>query len=74
MNPNQVESTGGLPGLLRAIAVLAVLVLASIGGLGVLEVIPVEDLRRWFTKTGLVIAIVVATVVALFALVRTGKP
>jgi len=72
MNPSE-ESRGGLTGVLRAIGVLAVLVLALIGILAVLEVISVEELRQWFTKAGLVIAIVVATVVALFVLARGGK-
>jgi hypothetical protein len=59
--------------VLRAIGVLAVLVLALIGILAVLEVISVEELRQWFTKAGLIIAIVVATVVALFVLARSGR-
>ena len=73
MNPNDPESRGGLTGVLRAIGVLAVLVLALIGILAVLEVISVEELRQWFTKAGLIIAIVVATVVALFVLARAGS-
>jgi hypothetical protein len=73
MNPNEPESKGGLTGVLRAIGVLAVLVLALIGILAVLEVISVEELRQWFTKAGLVLAIVVATVIALFVLARGGK-
>ena len=73
MNPNEPESRGGLTGVLRAIGVLAVLVLALIGILAVLEVISVEELRQWFTKAGLVLAIVVATVVALFVLARGGR-
>ena len=73
MNPNEPQSRGGLPGLLQAVGVLAVLVLALIGILAVLDVISVEELRQWFTKAGLVIAIVVATVIALFVLARGGK-
>ncbi|MGH8675439.1 MAG: hypothetical protein ACREVG_14145 [Burkholderiales bacterium] len=72
MNPNEPESRGGLPALLRAVGALAVLVLALIGILAVLDVISAEDLRQWFTKAGLVIAIVVATVIALFVLARPG--
>ena len=73
MNPNEPESRGGLPAVLRAVGALAVLVLALIGMLAVLDVISVEELRQWFTKAGLVIAIVIATVVALFVLARGGK-
>ena len=72
MNPNEPESRGGLPALLRAVGALAVLVLALIGILAVLDIISVEELRQWFTKAGLVIAIVIATVVALFVLARGG--
>ena len=73
MNPNEPESRGGLPALLRAVGVLAVLVLALIAILAVLDVVSAEELRQWFTKAGLVIAIVVATVIALFVLGRGGK-
>ena len=73
MNPNEPESRGGLPALLRAVGALAVLVLALIGILAVLDVISIEELRQWFTKAGLVIAIVIATVIALFVLARGGK-
>ena len=73
MNPNEPESRGGLPALLRAIGALAVLALALIGILAVLDVISIEELRQWFTKAGLVIAIVIATVIALFVLARGGK-
>jgi len=73
MTPNEPESRGGLPAILRAIAVLAVLSLALLGILAVLDVIPIEELRQWFTKAGLVLAIVVATVIALFVLARGGK-
>ena len=73
MNPNEPESRGGLPAVLRAVAALAVLALPLIGILAVLDIISVEELRQWFTKAGLVIAIVIATVVALFVLARGGK-
>lgn len=72
MNPNEPESRGGLSALLRAVGALAVLVLALIGILAVLDIISAEELRQWFTKAGLVIAIVLATVVALFVLARGG--
>ena len=73
MNPNEPESRGGLPAVLRAIGALAVVALALIGILAVLDVISIEELRQWFTKAGLVIAIVIATVIALFVLARGGK-
>jgi membrane protein YdbS with pleckstrin-like domain len=72
MNPNEPESRGGLPALLRAVGALAVLLLALIGILAVLDIVTAEELREWFTKTGLVIAIVLAAVVALFVLTRAG--
>ncbi|MGH8706014.1 MAG: hypothetical protein ACREUO_11445 [Burkholderiales bacterium] len=72
MNPNEPESRGGLPALLRAVGALAVLVLALIGVLAVLEIISAEELREWFGKAGLVAAIVIAAAVALFVLARTG--
>lgn len=73
MNPNEPESRGGLPAALRAIGALAVLALALIGILAVLDIISIEELRQWFTKAGLVIAIVIATVIVLFVLARGGK-
>ena len=73
MNPNEPESRGGLPAVLRAIGALAVVALALIGILAVLDIISIEELRQWFTKAGLVIAIVIAAVIALFVLARGGK-
>ncbi|MEW6689885.1 MAG: hypothetical protein AB1452_12430 [Pseudomonadota bacterium] len=73
MNPNQVETGGGLPGAMRAVGALAVIVVALIGVLAVLEVIPREALQEWFTKAGLVLVIVVAAAVALALIARAGK-
>ncbi len=73
MNPNEKETGAGLPGALRATAALAVIVVALIGVLAVLEVIPREALQEWFTKIGLVIVIVVAAAIALALLARGGK-
>ncbi len=70
---NQPESGGGLSGLLRVSAALAVVVLALIGVLAVLEVIPAEVLKEWATKIGLVILILAAAAVAIAALVRGGR-
>ena len=72
MNPNQAESGGGLPGAMRAIGVLAVIVAALIGVLAVLGVIPDEALQEWFTKAGLVLVIVVAAAIAVALLARSG--
>ena len=70
---NRPETGGGLSGVLRASAALAVLLLALIGVLAVLEVIPPEVLKEWATKIGLVILILVAAAVAIAALARGGK-
>lgn len=70
---NQPESGSGMSGLLRASATLAVVVLALIGVLAVLDVIPSEVLKEWATKIGLVVLILVAAAVAIAALVRGGK-
>lgn len=72
MNPNQTETGGGLPGAMRAIGALAVIVVALIGVLTVLDVIPREALQEWFTKAGLVLVIVVAAAIALALIARAG--
>ncbi len=70
---NQPESGSGMSGLLRAAAALAVLVLAAIGMLAVLEVISAEVSKEWATKLGLVFLILFAAAVAIAALLRGGK-
>jgi len=70
MNPNQPESRGGLPGALRAIGVIAVIVVALVGIGVVLDVIPREALEGWMTKIGLALLIVVGAAVALALLMR----
>jgi hypothetical protein len=72
MNPNQAEGGAGLPGAMRAIGALAVIVVALIGVLAVLEVIPREALQEWFTKAGLVVAIVIAAGIAVALIARAG--
>ena len=72
MNPNQAETRRGLPGAMRAIGALAIVVVALIGVLTVLEVIPREALQEWFTKAGLVLVIVIAAAIALGLLARAG--
>lgn len=73
MNPNQAETGAGLPGAMRAIGALAVIVVALIGVLTVLDVIPREALQEWFTKAGLVLVIVVAAAIALALIARSGR-
>lgn len=72
MNPNEAEAKPGLSGVLRGIGALAVLVVALIGALAVLGLIPQEALQEWFTKTGLVLVIVIAAAVAMALLARSG--
>ena len=72
MNPNQVETGAGWAGAMRAIGAIAVLVAALIGVLAVLDVLPKDALQEWFTKTGLVVAIVVAAGIALAMIARGG--
>ncbi len=73
MEINQPDPKVGLSGVLRAVAVMAVVVVALIGVLAVLEIIPREVLQEWFTKAGLVVAIVVGAVVALALIARGGR-
>lgn len=73
MNPNQAESGAGLPGAMRAIGALAVIAVALIGVLAVLEIIPRDVLQEWFTKTGLVVVIVIAAGIALALIARAGR-
>ena len=72
MNPNEQEKGGGLPAAMRGVAALAIIIVALIGGLAVLEVIPREALQEWFTKVGLLVLIVVGAGIALALLARAG--
>ena len=72
MNPNQVETGAGWAGAMRAIGAIAVIAAALVGVLAVLDIIPHDVLQEWFTKTGLVIAIVVAAGIALAMIARGG--
>lgn len=72
MNPNEPESRGGLPAMLRAVGALAVLVVAMIGILAVLDAIPADALKEWFTKAALVFVILVAAVAAIWVMMRGG--
>jgi hypothetical protein len=72
MNPNEQETSGGLPASLRGVAAISVIVVALVGVLAVLEVIPREALQEWFTKIGLVALIVVGAAIAVALLARAG--
>ena len=72
MNPNQVEMRPGLPGAMRVIGMLSVVLAALIGVLAVLGVIPQEVLQEWVTKAALVLVIVVGAAVAIAMLARSG--
>lgn len=72
MNPNEAEVKPGLSGALRGIGALAILVVALIGVLAVLGMIPQEALQEWFTKAGLVLVIVIAAAIAVALLARSG--
>lgn len=58
MDPNAKEDTAGLSGTLRIVGVMAVLLLALLGILVVLEVIPRSALSEWATKIALVAMII----------------
>lgn len=69
----ETERQPGLSGALKGIAALAILVVALIGVLAVLGVIPNEALQEWFTKAGLVLVIVIAAAIALGLITRSGS-
>jgi len=73
MEVNQPDPKPAFGGVLRAVAVLAVMVLAGIGILAVLGIIPQEALQEWATKIGLIAAIIAAAAVVLGLLARSGK-
>jgi uncharacterized membrane protein len=70
MNVNEPHPAVGFSGVLRAIGVLAVLILALVASLVVLDFIPREALQEWLTKFGLIALIVVAAAVALMMLMK----
>jgi hypothetical protein len=57
---------------MRAIGTIAVIVVAGIGVLVVLDILPRDILQETFTKFGLVIVIVVAAAIALSLIARGG--
>ena len=72
MEINQVDPKPGLSGALRAIGVIAILLVALIGILAVMGVIAQEALQEWFTRAGLVLAIIVGAAVALRLISKKG--
>ncbi len=70
---NEPEARAGMPGLGRAFAALAVVVLAGIGVLAVFGVIPAEALKEWGTQAGISLVIIVAAAIAIAVLVRGGE-
>ena len=72
-DPRQSESGAGMPGVLKAIAAFAIVLVATIGVLAVLEVIPREMMQEWFTKGILLVLIIGGASVALALLGRSGR-
>jgi len=68
MSNDPEQRTGGLGGTVRLIPVFAILALALLAALVVLDVIPREQLAEWGTKIGLLAAIAVAAVVGIAAM------
>jgi hypothetical protein len=66
-------SSAGLPGILRLIAGLAVLALAVVAGMGVLDLLPREQLAGYGTKILLLGLIVALASSAIAGLVRWGQ-
>lgn len=72
MNPNEPENRGGLPAALRAIGVIAVVVVALVGLGVVFDLVPREALQDWMTKIVLAVLVVGGAAVALALLMRRG--
>lgn len=62
---NREETSSGLGGMMRMIGILAVIVLALIGGLAVTGQIPQDQVADWFMKAGMLLGIVIAVAVAI---------
>lgn len=73
MNVDVPKSQGGMPAVMRTIGAAAVVLVALIGVLTVLEIIPASALKEWITKVGLVVVIFVAAAVAIGVLMRDSK-
>jgi hypothetical protein len=69
-DPRQSDAGAGMSGVLKAIAAFAVVVIAAIGVLVVLEVIPREMMQEWFTKGVLLVLILGGAGIALALLGR----
>ncbi len=64
----QAPRKAALPGLLRLIAMFAVLVMAGLGVLVVFDVIEINDMREALIKLGLVTAIAIAVTSSIWLL------
>ena len=74
MNQSETPSRGsGLAGSLKVIAAMAILALALLGALLVLEVIPQSMFQELLGKTMLLVLIAACTTAALWVVVRPGK-
>ena len=73
MDVNKPEPSAGITGVMRAIAAIAVILVAGVGILAVLGVIPQEALQEWATKDALVALIVASDSVLLYFLSRSGR-
>jgi hypothetical protein len=62
---NREVQSPGLGGLLRVIAVLAVVIFGLIGALAVTGQIPQDQVQDWFLKAGMLLGIIVAVALAI---------
>ena len=69
-DPRQSDPGAGMPGVLKAITAFAVVVIAAIGVLVVLEVIPREMMQEWLAKGVLLVLILGGAGIALALLGR----
>jgi hypothetical protein len=62
---NREPPSPGLGGLIRVIAILAVVIFGLIGGLAVTGQIPQEAVQDWFLKAGMLLGIIIAVALAI---------
>jgi hypothetical protein len=70
MEVNETHAPAGLTGVVRAVGVIAVVILALLGIAVVFGLIPQEALQEWLTKAGLTLVIVIAAAVLLGVLMK----
>ena len=68
-----VQPRGGLPGTLRLLAIVAVLMLAGMGVLVVLDVVPLAAMSELSIKVGLLAAIAALSSVIIWVLMRINR-